>query len=139
MSRRAGLIALFFIVSGCGHSDGAMNAVGQVAGGLATQALSCQIGQCPDSPRTYLILHGRVMAASRTGGTPVVRTRVVLRQGGTPVASASTDAAGRFGFNQDIPDGFYELAVDSDRHQGSTPIVLEGKARAVDLYVYPVR
>jgi hypothetical protein len=93
---------------------------------------------CPDSPRTFVILQGQVLAPGRPGAVPLGYARVVLQQDGVQVAVASSDRSGRFKFTQDIDDGYYDLVLDSNLHRGSVPIVLEGKPRTVDLHVVPV-
>jgi hypothetical protein len=121
-------------VSGCGTSSDYTQAAGQLTG----YALNCAVFTCPDSPRTYVILQGRVVVAGGPAHLPLGNVRVVLKQDGQPVAVASTDRAGRFKFTQDIADGFYDLVLDSSRHRAGAPVVLEGRPRTVDLQAVPI-
>jgi hypothetical protein len=132
--RTIALSVVALAVSGCGTSSG----YGQAAGQLTGYALNCAVFTCPESPRTFVILQGRVLARGRPGPRPVGRVRVVLQQDGLPVAAASTDSSGRFRFTQDIADGFYDLVVDSNLHRGGAPVVLEGRQRTIDLHVLPI-
>jgi hypothetical protein len=104
---------------------------------LLQVGIVCAVGQCSPSPRTYVVLRGRVLVPGRFGPAPLGQMRVVLVRDGVPVASAATDRAGRFQFNQDIADGLYDLVLDSTSHQGTTAVLLEGRARTVDLFVLP--
>jgi hypothetical protein len=124
---------VLLLATGCASSSDYNQAASQLGG----YALNCAMFSCPDSPRTFVILQGRVLAPGRPGMSPLAHVRVVLRRDGEAVASASTDHSGRFQFTQDIDDGFYALVLDSRDHEGTVPVVLEGRPRTVDLHVLP--
>ena len=108
--------------------------LGQVSGCATDYALACAVyGGCPKSPRTYVVLQGHVLQSGPLGTQPVERTRVVLQQSGREIAAATTDRAGQYKFTQDIPEGGYDLVLDSSRHLGASRVVLEGSAQTVDI------
>ena len=121
-------------VVGCGMwSDNNKAAYADAAGELAVHALSCGIGHCPEPLREYAVVRGRVLERGAVSTLAVENARVVLQQSGREIAIATTDRAGRFAFTQDIPDGTYDLVVDAPRHVGASRVVLEGRARTVDV------
>lgn len=121
-------------VVGCGMwSDNNKAAYAEAAGELALYALGCQAFQCPESLREYAVVRGRVLERGPVSSLAVAHARVVLQQSGEEIAIATTDRAGRFAFTQDIPDGTYDLLVDAPRHVGASRVVLEGRARSVDV------
>jgi hypothetical protein len=121
-------------VVGCGMwSDNNKAAYADAAGELAVYALSCSVFQCPESLREYAVVRGRVLERGPLNTLAVENARVVLQQSGREIAIATTDRAGRFAFTQDIPDGTYDLVVDAPRHVGASRVVLEGRARTVDV------
>jgi hypothetical protein len=115
--------------AGCGTSSDYTDA----AGTLAIYALGCSVGGCPESLRSYAVIQGHVLERGPVSSVPVEHTRVVLQQSGEEIAVATTDRTGLFKFTQDIPDGMYDLVLDSNRHDGASRVVLEGRARTVDV------
>ncbi len=110
--------------------------LGQVSGCAIDYALACAVdNRCPKSyPRTYVVLQGHVLQSGPLGTPqPVQLTRVVLQQSGREIAVATTDRAGQYKFTQDIPEGTYDLVLDSSRHLGASRVVLKGSAQTVDI------
>jgi hypothetical protein len=123
-------------VVGCGMwSDNNKAAYAEAGGELAVHALGCAVFQCPESLREYAVVRGRVLERGAISTLAVENARVVLQQSGREIAIATTDRAGRFAFTQEIPDGTYDLVVDAPRHVGASRVLLEGRARTVDVLV----
>jgi hypothetical protein len=121
-------------VVGCGMwSDNNKAAYADAAGELAVHAPGCSVGYCPEPLREYAVVRGRVLERGALSTLAVENARVVLQQSGREIAAATTDRAGRFAFTQDIPDGIYDLVVDAPRHVGASRVVLEGRARTVEV------
>jgi hypothetical protein len=110
--------------------------LGQVSACVTDYALACAVQNgCPELyPRTYVVLQGHVLQSGPLGTQqPVQLTRVALQRSGREIAAATTDRTGQYKFTQDIPEGSYDLVLDSSRHLGASRVVLKGSAQTVDI------
>jgi hypothetical protein len=77
-----------------------------------------------EQPRPQVV--GRVTAQGVWHDEDVAFQRVLLLAHGAPVAEASTDQAGNFRVVATLPDGFYDLVLDSDVFAAAVPVHIEG-------------
>jgi hypothetical protein len=83
----------------------------------------------PPLPTGYVAIAGSVVVESPAARVPVAFENVGLYRGGALTATASTDGRGRFRFLGLIPNGAYELRVESDRWRGAVRVLLVGRPR----------
>jgi hypothetical protein len=103
------------------------------------RALDC-VGSatCGQRPATVgARVWGRVVVEGPAGPQPLAYMRLSLRQGGTTVATASSDRSGAFLFQRNIEDGSYDLVLESDRYQGQIAVEVNGAAREIRLTAIP--
>jgi hypothetical protein len=83
----------------------------------------------PPQPTGYVAIAGCVFVETPSARVPVAFENVGLYRGGALTATASTDGRGRFRFLGLIPNGDYEVRVESDRWRGEVRVLLVGRPR----------